>query len=94
MTPKTVAHQTPLPRQEYWRRLPFPSPGDLPNQGIEPGSPALAGRFFTDNYNLPLLVGLFLSYKFLLLAAFSFPLKEDPFLSFLYGWFNIDDFFF
>ena len=28
-------------RQEYWSGLPFPSPGDLPNQGIEPGSPAL-----------------------------------------------------
>ena len=28
-------------RQEYWSRLPFPSPGDLPDPGIEPGSPAL-----------------------------------------------------
>ena len=28
-------------RQEYWRGLPFPSPGDLPDLGIEPGSPAL-----------------------------------------------------
>ena len=28
-------------RQEYWSRVPFPSPGDLPNPGIEPGSPAL-----------------------------------------------------
>ena len=34
----TVAHQTPLIRQEYWSGLPFPSPGDLPNPGIEPGS--------------------------------------------------------
>ena len=37
-------------RQEYWSGLPFPSPGDLPNPGIEPtslASPALAGRFFT-----------------------------------------------
>ena len=37
-------------RQEYWSGLPFPSPGDLPNTGIEPlalVSPALAGRFFT-----------------------------------------------
>ena len=36
--------------QEYWNGLPFPSPGDLPNQGIElvsPASLALAGRFFT-----------------------------------------------
>ena len=28
-------------RQEYWRGLPFPSPGDLPDPGIEPGSPVL-----------------------------------------------------
>ena len=28
-------------RQEYWSGLPFSSPGDLPDQGIEPGSPAL-----------------------------------------------------
>ena len=38
-----------LPRQEYWSGLPFPSPGNLPDPGIEPttpGSPALAGGFF------------------------------------------------
>ena len=44
-TPWTVAHQAPLPmgfsRQEYWRGLPCLPPGDLPNPGIEPGSPAL-----------------------------------------------------
>ena len=44
-TPWTVACQAPLSvgfsRQEYWSGLPFPSPGDLPNPGIEPGSPAL-----------------------------------------------------
>ena len=34
-------------RQEYWSRLPFPPPGDLPNSGIKPVSPALAGGFFT-----------------------------------------------
>ena len=34
-------------RQEYWSGLPFPSPEDLPHPGIESGSPALAGRFFT-----------------------------------------------
>ena len=34
-------------RQEYWSGLPFPTPGDLPHSGIEPRSPALAGRFFT-----------------------------------------------
>ena len=44
-TPWTVVRQAPLsigfPRQEYWNGLPFPSPGDLPNPGIELGSPAL-----------------------------------------------------
>ena len=34
-------------RQEYWSGLPFPSPGDLSDPGIEPVSPALAGGFFT-----------------------------------------------
>ena len=34
-------------RQEYWVGLPFPPPGGLPDPGIEPGSPALASRFFT-----------------------------------------------
>ena len=45
VTPRTVAHQGPLSmgfsRQEYWSRLPLPSPGDLPDPGIVPGSPAL-----------------------------------------------------
>ena len=44
-TPWTVACQAPLSmgfsRQEYWSRLPFPSPGDLPNPGTKPRSPAL-----------------------------------------------------
>ena len=34
-------------RQEYWSGLPFPTPEDLPDLGIKPVSPALAGRFFT-----------------------------------------------
>ena len=45
MTPWAIARQAPLfmkfSRQEYWSGLPFPSPGDLPDLGIEPGSPAL-----------------------------------------------------
>jgi len=36
-----------FPRQEYWSGLPFPSPGDLPDPGIMPVFPALAGRSFT-----------------------------------------------
>ena len=45
VTPGTVAHQAPLsmacPWQEYWSGLPFISPGDLPDLGIKPASPAL-----------------------------------------------------
>ena len=45
MTPWIVAYQAPpfmgFSRQEYWSGLPFPSPGDLPNLGIEPVSPTL-----------------------------------------------------
>ena len=44
-TPWIVAYQVLLPmgfsRQEYWSGLPFPSPEDIPNPGIEPGSPTL-----------------------------------------------------
>ena len=36
-----------FPRQDYWSRLPFLSPRDIPDPRIEPASPALAGRFFT-----------------------------------------------
>ena len=54
MTPWNIARQAPLSvefsRQEYWSSLPFPTPGDLPDPGIEPqslASLALADRFFT-----------------------------------------------
>ena len=50
-TPWTVAHQVPLsmgfPRQEHWSGLPFLSPAEIPNPGIEPMSPALASGFLT-----------------------------------------------
>ena len=53
-SPWTGAHQAPLSMgfssQEHWSELPFPTPGDLPDPGIEPespASPALAGGFFT-----------------------------------------------
>ena len=39
-----------FPRQEYWSELPFPSPKDLPNSGIVPTYPALAGGFFTTSH--------------------------------------------
>ena len=50
-TPRAVACQASLsmgfPRHKYWSGLPFPLPGDLPDPGIEPESPVLAGGFFT-----------------------------------------------
>ena len=50
-TPWTVAHQAPpsmgFSRQEYWSGLPFPSPGDLPDPGIEPRSPTLQADALT-----------------------------------------------
>ena len=52
VTPWTIAHQAPLSmefsRQEYWSRLPFPTPGSLPDPGIEPTSPPWQA------YSLPL----------------------------------------
>ena len=55
----TITHQAPLSmgfsRQEYWKELPCPPPGGLPDPGIEPKSlmsPALAGRFFTTSPTL------------------------------------------
>ena len=54
VAPRTIAPQAPLSmefsKQEYWSWLPFPTPGDLPNRGMEPASlasPLLAGGFFT-----------------------------------------------
>ena len=49
VTPWTVAHQAPLSmdfsRKKHWNGLSFPSPRDLPDPGIKPASPTLAGRF-------------------------------------------------
>ena len=51
VTPWTIAHQAPLSRgftrQEHWSGLLFPTSGNLPDPGMEPASPALAGKFFT-----------------------------------------------
>ena len=50
-TPETVTQKAPLVHefswQEYWNGLSFPPSGNLPNAGMEPASPALAGGFFT-----------------------------------------------
>ena len=61
-TPWIVAYQAPLsmgfPRQGNWSGLPFPCPGDLPNPGIEPGSPALqADSLPTELQGSPYLEG-------------------------------------
>ena len=59
VTPWTVTCQAPLSmgfsRQEYWSGLPFPSPGDLPDSEIEPGSPALADTLLTELEGSPTL---------------------------------------
>ena len=69
--PWTVAHQAPpsmeFSRQEYWSVLPFPSPGDLPDPGIKPGSPALQADALpselpgnpTSNYHIAVILALF-----------------------------------
>ena len=63
MTPWTIAPQTPLfmgfPWNENFPGMPFPSPGNLPDPGIEPVSPALAGVFFTNEPpgTLPIILG-------------------------------------
>ena len=66
----TVARQAPLSmgffRQEYWRRLPSPSPGELPDPGIKPTSPtspALAGGFFTTSTTWEALINQLLVFK-------------------------------
>ena len=64
----TVAHQAPLSmassRQEYWSGMPFSSPGDLPDPGIDPEFftfPGLAGKFFTTSATWMLPLALFSS---------------------------------
>ena len=67
----TIARQAPLsmgfPRQEYWSGLPFSPPGDLPDPGISPespASPALAGGFFTTRANWGALRSVYVSVLF------------------------------
>ena len=67
-TPWTIAHQAPpsmgFSRPEYWSGLPFPSPGDLPDPGIKPRSPALQADSLQseppgDKYTNMLMVSFF-----------------------------------
>ena len=67
VTQWTVVHQAPpsmgFSRQQYWSRLPFPSPGDLPDPGIEPGSPALqADSLPTEVLEKPFII--YIAYRF------------------------------
>ena len=84
----TVAYQSPLsmefPRQEYWSGLPCPAPGDLPNPGVKPISPAssaLQGDSLPLSHqgspNKPILTHYFYS-DFLSLYLESFFLFQDP----------------
>ena len=87
VTPWTVAHQAPLSmgfsRQEYWRGLPCPPPGDLPNLGTEPVSllsPESSGRFFTTKRHpsnfLPIKFGL--KFQFLIRARKASGMQACP----------------
>ena len=83
VTPWTVPRQAPLsmgfPRQEYWSGLPFSSPGYLPDPGIKPASPTLAGRFFTtEPPGKPNLVVAFLKNNCLLCISFGKPVLQKP----------------
>ena len=58
-------------RQEYWSGLPFPSPGDLPNAGIEPGSPAFQAEALTSEQP-----GLFKTLTIIILTDEAFALSQ------------------
>ena len=79
-TPWTVTYQAPpsmgFSRQEYWSGLPFPSPGDLPDPGIEPGSPALQENALTSEPPVPRGGSNFLFYSCLQLLL-PYPLWWD-----------------
>ena len=83
VTPWTVAYQAPLSmefsRQEYWSGLPFPSPGDLPDPGIEPRSPALqADALLSEPPGKPHLTILLLTKLHPLFICHQFHLKPHP----------------
>jgi len=74
VTSRTVAHQILLSRgfsrQEYWRGLPCPPPGHLPDPGIEPGSPTLqADSLLLSHWGSPLIVNK--KYKIFTVKYFS-----------------------
>ena len=87
VTSWTVAHQAPLSmefsRKEDWSGLPFPSPGDLPDSGIEPGSPALQA----DSLSLSHQEALF-AYKNVLLLALGSRAAHPHLVSLQIKWCN------
>ena len=90
VTSWTVAHPASLfmgfPKQGYWSGLPFPPPGDLPNPGIEPRSPALQAECLpTEPPGKPLSPAFFFSPSYLpkgspALPYFFFFFYQDMFL--------------
>ena len=98
LTPWNVACQAPLStgfsRQQYWSGLPFPSPGDLPDPGIEPGSPALqADSLLTELWGKP-QNGSFRCWLWIQLSPNTFILPMSLYLKWLsflnYYWCIVD----
>ena len=78
VTPQTIAQQAPLSmgfsRQEYWSGLLFPSPGNLPDPGIEPGSPVLQADLYQLSYKgSPCSVVSFIKSICIIFQAFQMP---------------------
>ena len=84
VTPWTVAYQAPLSmgfsRQEYWSGLPFPSPWNLPDPGIEPGSPALQTDALLSEP--PGKSSFFKNFSYLLMRILAHNLLCDAYASF------------
>ena len=83
VTPWTLARQAPLSmefsRQEYWSGLPFPSPGDLPNPGIEPRSPALqVDSLPSEPPGTPCVLQVFKSYNYVEWNALTKERSQGP----------------
>ena len=72
-------------RQEYWSELPFPSPGELPNPGIQPGSPVLQVDFFTVWASREALI-LVVTNKTLLVTPVSNTISPFPYFLQLREW--------
>ena len=90
--PWTVAYQAPLSmgfsRQEYWSGLPLPSPGDLPNSGIEPRSPALQADTLLRGESNFSYAGIMFGFPIMEIIAVHDFLNNSPNLTaFIFLWF-------